>query len=156
VAGCVPPGVVARGDAQVVAATRGVAEAAATAIARDKARVVAATHGVVGEAVTAVAHGEARVVDSGSCLIDLAVHDLLYTAARNLRCAAAALAFACAAATHSFSRAAFTRAWFLTAKLSNTKSRAAPTGAIAVSIPGNCASHSNTACGDVSAAVATA
>jgi hypothetical protein len=121
VAGCVVPGFVARGEAQVVDATRGVVETA----------------------VTAVACGEARVVDSGSCLLDLAISDLCCAATRDLRCDSAALAFACAAATCYFSRAAFARAWFLAANFSNTKAHAAPAGALAVSIPGKCASLSN-------------
>jgi hypothetical protein len=107
VACCIPPGVVARGKACVVAAIRSVVEAADTDVARGKARVVAAPLGVVeaaatavtsGEAcvvtalcgvveaaVTAVARGETRVVDSGNFLFDLAV--------RNLRCAARRLCF---------------------------------------------------------------
>jgi hypothetical protein len=83
-----------------------------TAVTHGEARVIAATRGVVESAVTAVARGENRVLDSGSCLLDLAVHDL--------RCAAAALALACAAAT------------FLAAIFSNTKVHAAYIGAVAV------------------------
>jgi hypothetical protein len=156
VAGCVPPVVVACGMAHVIAAPRGVVEVAATDDTRGETRVVAAPCGVVEEAATAVACGETRVVDSGNCLIDLDVRDFRCAATRNLHCAAADLAFACAtAATHSFSRVAFAHAWFLAANLSNTKSCAAPTGAVAVSIRGNCPILSNTACGDASTTVST-
>jgi hypothetical protein len=126
VAGCIPPGAFTLGKARIVAALRGVVEAAATAVthvrghvgdalrgvveaaatavARGRARVLATLRGVVETAVNAVAHGETRVVESGNCLFDLAVCNWCCAAVCDLRCAAADFAFPCAtAAARSFS-----------------------------------------------------